>query len=443
MLTTTICYIEFQGKFLMLHRTKKEQDINAGKWIGVGGKLEPGETAEECVVREVWEETGLTLTEYERVGLVKFRSDTFVEDMYVYKGTAFTGTVKEDCPEGELAWVPIEKVAELPTWEGDRYFLKAVLDGRKNINMTLRYEGEHLVEGKEESSEVEIETSSLLLAKHGFSTRFGGVSEEIYHSLNLGRNRGDIPERVNENWRRFLESCGITEKKAVWGTQVHGNYIAVVDKKDLLHLGKTNPYMEADGFVTKEAGVPLVVFTADCVPVLLEDKEHGVIAAVHSGWRSTVADIEGEAVKKMTELGAEVKTICAALGPAIDRCCFEVGAEVIEGVQKLLGEATAKKYYDTVKQQNRKQEGSKKKMVVSAAKQEYEEAEENLAADSPEKKFHLDLRGVIVERFCQLGVPRENIELVGGCTMCNHERYWSHRYTKGERGSLAAVIMKS
>lgn len=413
----------------MLHRTKKGQDINAGKWIGVGGKLEPGETAEECVVREVWEETGLTLTEYERIGIVKFLLDSFVEDMYVFRGISFTGHLTEDCPEGELAWVPIEKVAELPTWEGDRYFLKAVLEGRKNINMTLRYEGERLVEVQDESSSVETENSSLLSVKHGFSTRPGGVSEGIYHSLNLGRNRGDILERVNENWRRFFESCGITERKAVWGTQVHGNYVAVVDKKDLLHLGKTNQYMEADGFVTKESGVPLVVFTADCVPVLLEDKVHGVIGAVHSGWRSTVADIEGEAVKKMTELGADVKTICVAIGPAIDRCCFEVGAEVIEGVQNLLGETAAKPYYEKVKE-------------ISIEKPYDEEKNPAFYGNRPEEKFHLDLRGVIVERFCQLGVPKENIELVGGCTMCNHERYWSHRYTKGERGSQAAVIMK-
>lgn len=443
MLTTTLCYLEFQGKFLMLHRTKKKQDMNAGKWIGVGGKAEPGETAEECVVREVWEETGLTLTEYERIGIVKFCSDSFVEDMYVFRGISFTGQLNEDCPEGELAWIPMENVAELPTWEGDRYFLKAVLEKRKNINMTLRYEGEHLVEVREESGAVEVETSSLLRAEHGFSTRAGGVSEGIYHSLNLGKNRGDIPERVNENWRRFLESCKIPERKLVWGKQVHGSHVAVVGKEHRLPYGNPVARMEADGFVTDEPEVPLVVFTADCVPVLLEDSVHGVIGAVHSGWRSTVADIEGEAVKKMTGLGAEVKTICVAIGPAIDRCCFEVGAEVIKEVQNLLGETAAKQYYYTVKQQNFNQKEKHHPMkprIASEEKQDAAETAEDFAADQPEEKFHLDLRGVIAERLCQLGVPKENIELVGGCTMCNHERYWSHRYTKEERGSLAAVI---
>lgn len=406
MISSTLCYILQDGKYLMLHRVKKAKDPNAGKWIGVGGKLEQGETADECVIREVLEETGLLLTGYERIGLVKFISDIYeAEDMYLYKGLSFTGRLKEDCPEGELRWVPVEDVSGLPIWEGDRYFLEAMLEGRKNINITLRYEGNHLAEVKDDGGEVEVDFSSLLQARHGFSTRIGGVSEGIFHSLNLGRNRGDIPERVNENWRRFLQRCRIDERDVVWAKQVHGNYVHVVEQENSGKTGSSQVPLEADGFVTNQPGIPLAVFTADCVPVLLEDAKHGVIGAVHSGWRGTVADIEDQVVKRMLEAGADLKELCIAIGPAIDRCCFEVGAEVIAGVDALLGEA-ASSYY------------------------------------SPRgERFMLDLRGVIRERFIQLGVPEGNIEKVSGCTMCHPDRYWSHRYTKGERGSQAAVIM--
>ena len=430
MINTTLCYIEQDGKYLMLHRIKKKEDINAGKWIGVGGKFEPGETADECVVREVFEETGLTLTRYERVGLVKFVSDTYeAEDMYLYRGTDFTGALKEDCPEGELRWVPMEDVSTLPAWEGDKYFLKALFEHRKNINMTVRYEGDVLVEFRDDTATVEVEKSALLKATHGFSTRLGGVSDSIFDSLNLGRNRGDIPERVNENWRRFLEKCGeskanpkgqFSDYRVVWGKQVHENYVHIATEEDLRGFDESKAPLEADGYVTNVPGVPLAVFTADCVPVLLQDAMHGVIGAVHSGWRSTVADIAGRAVQKMLSLGAEVSDICVAIGPAIDSCCFEVGPEVVAAVDELLGEAAATRFYHP------------------KGKKTGPEFTEN---QSEAAKYMLDLRGVVRERFLQLGVLPQNIELVGGCTMCHPERYWSHRYTNGQRGSQAAVIM--
>lgn len=407
MLNTTLCYIEKDGKYLMLHRIRKENDISAGKWIGVGGKFEPGETAEECLVREVREETGYTLTEYKQIGLVKFISDVAEdEDMYLFQGTAFTGEQVKECPEGQLEWVPAEEVLGLPTWEGDRYFLDALLQGRTNIDITVRYEGDKLVEVKDRSGEPEVEISSLLQAAHGFSTRPGGVSEGIFRTMNLGRNRGDVPERVNENWRRFLGKCGITDRAVVWGKQVHKNYVHIATAEDARALNEEAAPMEADGYVTNQPGVTLAVFTADCVPVLLEDARHGVIGAVHSGWRGTVADIEGEAVKKMIALGATPEDIHVAIGPAIDQCCFEVGPEVVEAVDSLLGSGCSRFY------------------------------------EPRGAQYMLDLRGVVRERLIQLGVLPENIEKVGGCTMCHPDRYWSHRFTKGERGSMAAVIRR-
>ncbi len=146
---TTLCYIEKDCMWLMLHRNKKENDPNEGKWIGIGGKFEEGETPDECIKREVFEETGLTLTDYEPAGIVHFRSDRWTdEDMYLYFATGFEGDLLETCDEGELKWVKKEDVLELPTWDGDKFFIKKLLKGDRNIEVTLRYTGmgeeEHL-----------------------------------------------------------------------------------------------------------------------------------------------------------------------------------------------------------------------------------------------------------------------------------------------------------
>ena len=146
MIETTLCYLEQDGKYLMLYRNKKKQDPNAGKWIGVGGKLEPGETPDECLVREVREETGLELTEYAYRGRVYFLPDTWEHEiMHLYTATGFCGKIKEDCPEGELRWIPIDEIPDLPLWEGDRYFLEELRKGTEVMEMELRYHGEELV----------------------------------------------------------------------------------------------------------------------------------------------------------------------------------------------------------------------------------------------------------------------------------------------------------
>lgn len=146
---TTLCYIEKEGKYLMLHRVKKHHDINAGKWIGVGGHVENGETPEECLLREVKEETGLVLTAYRLRGLVTFLSDVCEPElMCVFTADAFDGEMIE-CDEGELAWVEKSDVLALPTWEGDRVFLERLLSGDDRFfSIKLRYEGDKLVEKK-------------------------------------------------------------------------------------------------------------------------------------------------------------------------------------------------------------------------------------------------------------------------------------------------------
>ena len=147
MIDTTLCYIERGGCWLLMLRNKKENDLNEGKWIGVGGKCEPGETPEQCVRRETFEETGLTLEKLHFYGIIHFRSDTWEdEEMYLYSSDAFTGEPAEACSEGTLAWIPKEKVMDLPLWEGDRLFLKKMLEGELSIEMTLVYQGDKLTE---------------------------------------------------------------------------------------------------------------------------------------------------------------------------------------------------------------------------------------------------------------------------------------------------------
>lgn len=144
---TTLCYIENNDCYLMLHRTKKKKDVNKDKWIGVGGHAEGNETPQECLLREVKEETGLLLTSYKFRGLITFISDEYeAEMMCLFTADGYTGELIT-CDEGELEWVKKSDVSQLPTWEGDAQFLKLLLEDEKRFfAMKLRYEGERLVE---------------------------------------------------------------------------------------------------------------------------------------------------------------------------------------------------------------------------------------------------------------------------------------------------------
>lgn len=144
MKNTTLCYIEKDGRYLMLHRVKKQNDANAGKWIGIGGKFEADESPDDCLLREVREETGLTLTRYRPRGIVTFVSDEWeTEIMHLYTADAFTGE-PHACDEGDLAWIPIPQVEDLPLWEGDRVFLRLLATDAPFFSLKLVYEGDAL-----------------------------------------------------------------------------------------------------------------------------------------------------------------------------------------------------------------------------------------------------------------------------------------------------------
>ena len=145
MKNTSLCYIERDGCYLMLHRTKKVNDENHDKWIGVGGKFEEGESPEECMLREVQEETGLTLTAWRYRGIVTFVSDKWGgEYMHLFTADGYTGQIKS-CDEGELEWVEKQRLLSLPIWEGDKIFLRLLDSEQPFFSLKLCYEGERLV----------------------------------------------------------------------------------------------------------------------------------------------------------------------------------------------------------------------------------------------------------------------------------------------------------
>ena len=146
MKNTTLCYLERDGKYLMLHRVKKENDENRDKWIGIGGKFEDRESPEDCLVREVREETGLELTEYRYCAIVTFVSDRWpTEYMHLFHATGFCGDIK-DCDEGELAWIDKHELFRLQQWQGDKIFLRLMDENRPFFSLKLVYEGERLVD---------------------------------------------------------------------------------------------------------------------------------------------------------------------------------------------------------------------------------------------------------------------------------------------------------
>ena len=142
---TTLCYIEDGDKYLMMHRVKKKDDGNHDKWIGIGGHFEFGESPEECLLREVREETGLTLTSWRFRGLVTFVSGDWEEYMCLYTADGYTGQMTE-CSEGELVWVEKERIPELNIWEGDKIFLQLLAQDQPFFSLKLAYDGDRLVQ---------------------------------------------------------------------------------------------------------------------------------------------------------------------------------------------------------------------------------------------------------------------------------------------------------
>lgn len=239
---------------------------------------------------------------------------------------------------------------------------------------------------------------------HCFSTRYGGVSQGVLASLNLGIHRGDDPDNVLENYRILGKSVGFLPEDLVFTHQTHSDIVR--------HVGYANRGQglfspvpgDYDGLVTNEPGVALIVFSADCTPILLYDPVARAIGAVHAGWRGTASGIVANAVTKMSTLfGSKPENIRAAIGPCIGLCCFETGKEVPEAMRNSLGQQ-ADAY------------------IVPRG-----------------EKYYVDLKKMNQLWLNSLGVTQ--VELSDDCTHCQPDRFWSHRITGNARGSQAAIIM--
>ena len=246
-------------------------------------------------------------------------------------------------------------------------------------------------------------TAEGISVPHCFTTRLGGVSTGYLAGLNIGMHRGDEPENVAKNHALLADSLGYHVKNIVMAHQIHSDIVRVVTEKDCLGLDH-HEYPECDGLVTNTPGLALVVFTADCTPILLHDPVTGAVGAVHAGWRGTAMDIAGKAVQTMVSaFGCDVQNIRAAIGPNIGFCCFEVGAEVPAAVVEMFGPAV-EKYIRPVGE-----------------------------------KYYVNLKEVNRYALTRAGVP--HIEVSEACTACEHNRFWSHRVTRGQRGSQGAIIV--
>ena len=239
---------------------------------------------------------------------------------------------------------------------------------------------------------------------HAFTTRFGGVSTDYLSSLNLAPSRGDAPENVVKNYAILGDALGFDPKNVVLARQVHSDIVYRAEEKDR-GAGLFAPGLpDCDALVTDVPGLALVVFSADCTPVLVWDSVTGAVGAAHAGWRGTALGIAARVVEKMEALyGCKPEDLCCAVGPNIGQCHFETDADVHQALLKAFGE------------------------------------EMNAFIEPRGEKFHVDLKGVNAWVLRRAGV--KTIDVGTECTMCTPNRFWSHRVTQGHRGSQGAIIL--
>ena len=242
---------------------------------------------------------------------------------------------------------------------------------------------------------------------HGFTTRHGGVSKGIFSTMNMSFTRGDDPQAVTENYKRICDALGTDYKKCVLSNQTHTTNIRVVTEDD---AGKgivcDRDYDDVDGLITNVKGLTLVTQYADCVGLLFYDPKKQVIATSHAGWRGTVGMIGKKTVELMSEhFGCDPKDIKAGIAPSIGPCCFEVDKPVYDEFIKMKG-------IDL----------------------------DRIIKDDGNGKYHIDLWETNRQTLILAGLNPENISVTDLCTKCLHDDFFSHRYTKGERGNLAALI---
>lgn len=249
--------------------------------------------------------------------------------------------------------------------------------------------------------------SEIKFIDHAFSTRLGGVSKGEFTSMNLAFNRGDDPDRVTENYKRLCKSAGFDFESLTASAQDHHTYVRAVTKADRgVGIYKPRDMESVDAVITAEPGVTLVTYYADCTPLFFVDTENKAIGLAHAGWRGTVGRIGEKVVKKMTELyGTDPKDIKAAVGPAISVCCYEVDKPCADNFYALEGLDNSKFIFP--------KDGG---------------------------KYMIDLLECNRQILAAAGVEPQNITVSDVCTNCNSDLLWSHRATKGHRGTMCAFL---
>lgn len=243
-----------------------------------------------------------------------------------------------------------------------------------------------------------------IAASHCFTTRLGGVSTGHLASMNIGTHRGDEIENVRKNYEILADALGFDPEKLVLTHQTHTDTVLQVGKEQ--HgAGLTLPELpECDALITNEPGTALVIFSADCTPILFHDPVTGAVGAAHAGWRGTAAGIGAKTVEAMCNAyGCKAENIRAAIGPNIGQCCFETHADVPQAMVKSLG-TEAEKYI--------RQTGN---------------------------KYYVNLKKMNALWLERAGV--RNVEISDSCTACNQDLFWSYRRVGDARGSQGAIIV--
>lgn len=249
--------------------------------------------------------------------------------------------------------------------------------------------------------------SEISFINHAFTTRLGGVSTGEFTSMNMAFNRGDNPDSVTENYKRFCKSAGFDYENLVASAQDHHTVVrAVTSAEKGIGIYKPRDMESVDALITNEKGVTLVTYYADCTPLFFVDTKNKAIGLAHAGWRGTVGRIGEKVVEKMTELyGTNPADIKAAIGPAISVCCYEVDYPCAEHFLNLADLDSSKFVFE---------KGNGKCMV--------------------------DLLETNRQILTASGVKNENITVSDVCTNCNSDLLWSHRATKGHRGTMSAFM---
>jgi YfiH family protein len=255
----------------------------------------------------------------------------------------------------------------------------------------------------EKAGKLEYLTAEGISVPHCFTTRFGGVSTGIFDSMNIAIKEGEQEENVRKNVAILAAALGFDTQNLICTRQTHSDIVRVVEKADHIDIFHRD-YPECDALVTNDPGTALMIYTADCTPMLFHDPVTGAVGAAHAGWRGTASAIGPKTVAAMVEnFGCKPENIRAAIGPNIGFCHFETDSDVPDALRSAFG------------------------------------CDVDPFIRKSDYKYYVNLKEINALILRSAGV--QHIDMSTDCTACSHERFWSHRVTQGLRGSQGAIIV--